>query len=56
MTALRSRGDWSTRTESTTRFTVDSEYFHLEAKLEVYEGEVLIFEREWTDSIARDCM
>ncbi len=56
MTATRSRGDWSARTEATTRLTADGEHFFLEAKLQAYEGKVLIFEREWSDRIIRDCM
>lgn len=56
LTAIRSRGGWSTRTETTTRLTADSTYFYLEAKLEAYEGDTLVFEREWSDKIARDCM
>lgn len=56
MTAKRSRGNWSTRTEATTRLTVDGTDFYLEAKLEVFEGESLLFERQWSDKIPRDCM
>ncbi len=56
LTAKRSRGDWSTRTETRTRLTADSAFFYLEASLEAYEGETLVFEREWTDKIGRDCM
>ncbi|TQV75789.1 CocE/NonD family hydrolase [Denitrobaculum tricleocarpae] len=56
MTARRSRGDWSTRTETTTRLTADATHFHLTAKLEAYEGEALVFEREWTRKIRRDFM
>lgn len=56
MTAARSRGDWSTRTEAKTRMTADRSDFHLEASLAVYEGETLLFERRWSDKIPRDCM
>lgn len=56
LTAKRSRGEWSTRTETRTRLTADSAFFYLEASLEAFEGETLIFEREWIDKIARDCM
>lgn len=56
MTATRSRGDWSTRTEARTRMTADGDDFHLDASLEIYEGETLLFERQWSDKIPRDCM
>ena len=56
MTASRSRGNWSTRTEAITRLTADRTDFHLEASLEVFEGETLLFERRWSDTIPRDNM
>ena len=48
------RGDWQTRCESRTRMWSDRETFHLEARLEAYEGEDLVFEKDWREEIPRD--
>lgn len=50
-----SRDGWSVRTETYASMTSDAERFHLTARLEAYEGDTLIYERDFTDSIARDC-
>ena len=48
------RGDWRTRTETRTRMWSDAAAFHLEATLEAYEGERLVCERHWRETIERD--
>jgi uncharacterized protein len=55
-TMTRQRGDWSVRTETVTRLTLDATHFHLTARLEAYEGGTLVLERDWTDSIERQWM
>ena len=49
-----SRGKWSVRTETYAKMTSDKENFFLEAKLEAYEGDNLVFEKEITGSVPRD--
>lgn len=55
-TEERSRDDWITRTESFAKMSCDSTTFYLWARLEAYEGDILIFEKEHTYSIPRDHM
>ena len=50
------RGDIRLRTEATCKMTSDATHFHLTARLEAYENDKLIYERDVTDSIARDHM
>ena len=50
-----SRDGWSVRTESHATMTADATNFHLSARLEAYEGDKLIFEKEFSESIPRDC-
>ena len=49
-----SRGEWSVRTETYAKMTSDKEKFFLEARLEAYEGDKLVFEKEIIDSVPRD--
>ena len=49
-----SRSQWSVRTETYAKMTSDKENFFLEARLEAYEGENLVFEKEITDHVPRD--
>ncbi|MDF1729198.1 MAG: CocE/NonD family hydrolase [Sulfitobacter sp.] len=44
------------RTETYSRMTSDVDHFHLTARLEAYENDRLIYERDVTESRARDCM
>jgi putative CocE/NonD family hydrolase len=53
-TQTLSRGDWSVRTETFSRMSSDAEAFHLTARIEAYEGEQLVFERDFIDVIPRD--
>ncbi|MGJ8625815.1 MAG: CocE/NonD family hydrolase [Sulfitobacter sp.] len=50
------RGDITLRTETHSAMWSDTTDFHLTARLEVYEGDTLIYQREVTDNIKRDCM
>ena len=49
-----SRGDWFVRTETFAKMTSDKEMFYLEAKLEAYEGEKLVFEKEICQCVPRN--
>lgn len=48
------RGDWSVRTETTTWMRSDAETFRLGGRIEAYEGEELVFEQDFNETIARD--
>ena len=48
------RGDWSMRSEVTSRMTSDLEAFHVTTLLEVFEHNRRIFERTWTHRFPRD--
>lgn len=50
------REGWRTRTEAFSRLTATKEHFLLSARLEAYEGEERIFERDWELEIPRDQM
>ena len=49
-----SRGTWSVRTETYATMTSDATDFHLTARLEAYEGDKLIFEKDVSESVPRD--
>ena len=49
-----SRGEWSVRTETYAKMTSDKENFFLEARLEAYEADDLVVQKEITDSVPRD--
>jgi uncharacterized protein len=55
-TIWRRRGDWSIRTETVTRLTMDDQHFHIEARLEAFEGDARVCERTWADRIERQLM
>lgn len=50
------RGGWQTRTETRARMWCDREYFFLEARLEAYENDALVCEKDWSEAIPRDHM
>ena len=50
------RGDWSVRTESFASMHADQTHFHLTARVEAYEGDRLVFEKDWTTSHERGCV
>jgi putative CocE/NonD family hydrolase len=49
-----SRNEWSVRTETFTSMRSDAENFHLTRRIEAYEGEKLVFERDFEEKIRRD--
>ncbi len=53
-TETLSRGDWRVRCESQTTMWSDRDNFHIEAKLEAFEGDERVFEREWSRSVRRN--
>ena len=53
-TCENSRDNWSVRTETYAKMVSDSEYFHLTARLEAYENDVLVFEKDIAERIKRD--
>ncbi len=55
-TIARRRGDWSIRTETVTRLTMDATHFFITASLEAFEGDARVCERSWTDKIERQLM
>jgi putative CocE/NonD family hydrolase len=52
-TEERSRGNWVTRTEAFAEMTCDSENFYLTARMEAYENDTLIFEKDFSETIKR---
>ena len=48
------RGDWNLRTETTCDMWCDETTFFLNARLEAYENDVLVYERDLKDQITRD--
>ena len=49
-----SRDAWSVRTETSSRMWSDEKAFHLQARIEAYEGDRLVFERDFRESVPRD--
>jgi uncharacterized protein len=48
------RGDWRTRTEVVSEMTCDAGAFHVTDRLTAWEGDAVVFEREWARSFPRD--
>ena len=48
-----SRGDWSVRTEARGEMTADADTLRMRAKLTAWEGETVVFEREWDETVPR---
>jgi uncharacterized protein len=48
-----SRGDWSVRTQTHCAMWSDAAHFYVTASLKAFEGERLVFEREYEDKIER---
>ena len=48
------RGGWRVRTETFSAMWSDLTHFHLTGRLEAYEGDVLIFDNDYAESIKRD--
>lgn len=51
---LRRDDGWSVRTETFSTMRSDEEIFYLTGRIEAYEGETLVFERDFDEHIARD--
>ncbi len=52
-TKSRSRGDWKVRTETKAWLTSDQDNFYVSARLEAFENDELIFEKDWDKTIKR---
>lgn len=52
-TQTLSRNDWAIRTEAFTAMRSDGQNFHLTGRIEAYEGEKLIFQRDFDEIIPR---
>lgn len=52
----RRRGNWSIKTVTKQRLTMDKTHYHIEASLQAFEGDARITERTWCERIARDHM
>jgi hypothetical protein len=55
-TETLSRTGWSVRTETRTAMRSDAKNFHLSARIEAYEGDNLVFERDFEETIPRHCI
>jgi putative CocE/NonD family hydrolase len=53
-TSTLSRDDWSLRTEAFASMRSDATTFHLSGRIEAYEGDTLVFERNFSEAIPRD--
>jgi uncharacterized protein len=51
---LLRRGDWEVQIKARTRLSSTRQNFHLQADLEAYEGNLLVFSRHWEETIPRD--
>ena len=51
-----SRSGWSVRTEVSATMRSDRENFHLTGRIEAYENEKLVFERDFAETVRRDHM
>jgi putative CocE/NonD family hydrolase len=52
-TQTLSREGWAVRTEARARLTADRENFHLQGRLEAYDGDELFHEKTWEKTIKR---
>ncbi len=48
------RGDWQLRTETYSEMWAEQEMFYLTARIEAYESDILVFERNFRKAIPRD--
>jgi putative CocE/NonD family hydrolase len=55
-TETLSRGDWSVRNETYSTMTADRERFHVTGRIEAYEADAKVFEKDWDEQIPRDMM
>ncbi len=47
-------GSWQVRTETTSTMKSDANAFHIDDRLEAYEGPRRVFVRSWSRSVPRD--
>lgn len=52
-TEISGRGDWRIRTETFTTMRSDRDNFHLTGRIEAYENDSIVFERDFTETIPR---
>ena len=52
-TEERSRGDWAIKTETYSKMFSDETYFYLEARIEAYENNNMIYQRDISKKIKR---
>jgi hypothetical protein len=45
---------WRVRTETTSEMTATQKHFRLKARIEAYEGDQLVFARDFDEEIPRD--
>jgi predicted acyl esterase len=55
-TQTLSRNEWSVRTETSAEMRCDAQNFIVSARIEAYEGETLVFERDFEETIPRDLL
>jgi hypothetical protein len=55
-TQTLSRNGWSVRTETSAEMRCDAQNFIVSARIEAYEGETLVFERNFEESVPRDLL
>jgi uncharacterized protein len=48
-----SRGDWRVRTRAVTVMTVTATHLRMQATLTAWEGESVVFQRDWDEEVAR---
>jgi putative CocE/NonD family hydrolase len=48
-----SRGDWKVRTETYSAMTASKTHWHVTGKLLAYEGDALVFSKEWDQKVKR---
>jgi putative CocE/NonD family hydrolase len=49
-----SRGDWAVRTVATAAMWSDTTHLHMEARLEAFEGDNVVFARNYAEKVPRD--
>lgn len=53
-TCEHARGDWSVRTETYAEMRSDKQNYYLNARLEAFENDVLVFEKDMNETISRN--
>jgi hypothetical protein len=49
-----SRGDWRVKTRAETVMTATATHLRMTARLTAWEGEQVVFQRDWDEEVARD--